>query len=85
MEANLVRLNEWYRLPYVPELVERKLTGAELERLSGADMSFHEREFERLLGELDDAGRRSHLPDLPSAAGALHELVVRVRMSMVWA
>jgi predicted nucleotidyltransferase len=30
VEANLLRLNERFRLPYVPELVERKLAGTKL-------------------------------------------------------
>jgi predicted nucleotidyltransferase len=81
VEANLVRLNEEFRLPYVPELIERKLSGAEQSTLEDADLAFLRGEFERLLRELAEAGAASPLPELPSAGAALHDLAVRVRLS----
>lgn len=44
IEANLVTLNETAKLPFLGELIERKIAGAEKERLSDADLSFHQRE-----------------------------------------
>jgi hypothetical protein len=79
LEANLVRLNDELRLPYLPDLVERKLGGAERGVLGDADLGFHQREFERLLAVLEEAGARSRLPELPSAGRALHALLIRIR------
>src|SRR6266550_2653733 len=52
IEANLVTLNEEFRLPYIGDLVARKLAGAEASAMDEADVGFHEREYEHLLGEL---------------------------------
>ena len=41
VEANLVRLNEEFRLPNVPELVSRKVTGTEKGRLDSAELGFY--------------------------------------------
>jgi uncharacterized protein len=80
VEANLVRLNEEFRLPYLPELIERKLRGAEHTTLDGHDLAFHTAEVQRLMDELRWAGDESTLPELPSTGPALHDLAVRVRM-----
>ena len=55
VEANLVRLNEQAKLPYIPELIERKQTGSEKERLTEVDCEFHQGEYERLRGELQQS------------------------------
>src|SRR5688572_20623820 len=44
IEANLVKLNETFRLPYLPDLITRKLSGPELSKLEDADIAFHESE-----------------------------------------
>ena len=80
VEANLVRLNETYRLPHVSELVARKLAGPEQSSLENADVAFHAGEYERLRGELDGAFRSSPLPEAPSAEAALEDLLIRVRL-----
>jgi predicted nucleotidyltransferase len=79
VEPNLVRLNEGFRLPYLPELIARKLAGPEQSSISGADLPFHQGEYDRLRRELDDASRASSLPEAPSARPALHDLLVRLR------
>lgn len=81
VEANLVRLNEGFGLPYVPELIERKVGTTEHAMLGGNDLAFHEREFERLMGELEEAGARSTLPEFPSAGPALNDFAIRVRVA----
>lgn len=43
VEANLVRLNEEFRLPQIPELVVRKLHGPEKGTLKDADVALHRR------------------------------------------
>src|SRR5437773_5527407 len=48
VEANLVTLNEEFRLPYIADLVARKLAGPEKSKLEHADIAFHESEYQRL-------------------------------------
>ena len=48
VEANLLRLNDQAKLPYIDELVERKVAGGERSKLADADLAFHQGEYERL-------------------------------------
>ncbi len=80
VEANLVTLNDEFRLPQIPDLVTRKLAGAEQSTLPDDDVSFHDAECQRLLGQLEEASTASHLPEIPSGGGALNDLLVRVRL-----
>ncbi|MBW4620170.1 MAG: nucleotidyltransferase domain-containing protein [Cyanosarcina radialis HA8281-LM2] len=80
VEANLVKLNEKFQLPYISDLVARKLAGAERSVLATADLTWHDREYTRLCQELETASQQSHLQEEPSVKAALHELVVRVRL-----
>jgi predicted nucleotidyltransferase len=80
VEANLLRLNETAKLPYIAELVERKLAGPEKGRLAQADLAFHQAEYERLRAELERAYQESRLPEVPKAAQALNDLLVRLRL-----
>jgi predicted nucleotidyltransferase len=81
VEANLVRLNEAFRLPYIDELVARKLAGPEKSKLAEADLSLHESEYERLRGVLQTSHDASDLLELPAerTRAALNDLLVRVR------
>jgi predicted nucleotidyltransferase len=81
VEANLLTLNEEHRLPYVPELVQRKLEGPEKGSLPEGDFSFHEREFRRLREELERARDSSSLPEAPNGRAGLHEMLVRLRLA----
>ncbi len=81
VEANLLRLNQTFRLPYVEELVARKLAGAERGTLPDADLDFHRAEFLRHRAELDAASAASPLPERPAARDALNDLLVRLRLS----
>jgi uncharacterized protein len=80
VEANLVRLNEATKLPYISELIERKLAGPEKRRLEQADLEFHEREYERLQSQLELAFDESRLPETGTGAPALNELLIRIRL-----
>ena len=80
IEANLLRLNEQAKLPYIDELVERKVAGGERSRLEDADLSFHQREYERLRADLERAFENSQLPEESSAQAAMHDLLVRLRL-----
>jgi len=80
VEANLLRLNERFALPYVPDLVARKLAGAEQSVLGEADLEFHRGEYQRLVRMLEQAHEESHLPQQPSTRRELESLLVRVRL-----
>ena len=82
IEANLVLLNETFKLPYLPELIDRKVTGSEKGTLDAADLSFHELEYERLRIELEKAFEATDLPEQPSGAAALNDLLVRLRLRL---
>ena len=79
VEANLVTLNERFGLAYIPELVERKISGPEKGTLDDADVDFHEREYERLYRLLEAAQDTSHLPETATCKPALNDLLLRVR------
>jgi predicted nucleotidyltransferase len=80
IEANLLTLNEQARLPYIDELVQRKLAGPEQSILMQSDLAFHAREYERLRWELQSAMDQSSLPEAPSAQSGLNDLLTRVRL-----
>lgn len=80
VEANLLALNETAKLPYVPELVARKVAGPEKGCLEQADLAFYEQEYQRLLAELERAYGESQLPEMPRESAALNDLLVRLRM-----
>jgi predicted nucleotidyltransferase len=79
VEANLIRLNEGFRLGGISELIARKVSGTEQSILPDADADAHRREYERLRSELEIASEQSHLPQAPSASAALSDLLVRLR------
>jgi predicted nucleotidyltransferase len=86
VQANLLTLNQEFQLPYIPDLVARKLAGPEKSKLEDADIAFHESEYQRLRAKLQAAHDASTLPELPSdeTRGALNELLVRVRLKPSW-
>ena len=86
LEANLVTLNQEFQLPYIAELVARKLAGPEKSKLDEADTAFHESEYQRLRVALQAAHDASPLPELPSdqTREALNDLLVRVRLKTSW-
>lgn len=81
VESNLLRLNETFKLSYIPELVARKTGGAEKELLTQADMNFHRGEYERLKVMLEEAHQNSRLPERPTAGEPLNDLLVRIRLN----
>jgi predicted nucleotidyltransferase len=80
IEANLFKLNEEFKLPYITELIERKLTGPEKSTLNDAHTEFHQREYERLRAALEEAHQSSSLPESPAGGAAINDLLVRLRM-----
>jgi uncharacterized protein len=83
IEANLLTLNEDFQLPFIGELVQRKLSGPEQSTLNDADIDFHTGEYERLRAELQAAHEACHLPELPtdSTRSALNDLLIRLRLN----
>lgn len=79
IEANLLTLNDDYRLPQVPDLVARKLAGPEQSTLDDHDVTFHEREYQCLRDMLQTAFDESTLPDMPTSRPRLNDLLLRLR------
>ncbi len=79
IEANLPRLNQQFRLPYIDDLIAQKTSTAEQTTLSDSHLSFHAGEYARLVRDLEDASRASHLPDASSVRPALSDFLVRWR------
>ena len=80
IEANLVRLNERFNLSYLPELIERKINGAEKGELPEANLDFYCGEYERLVSELEAEQQRSSLPETSDAKDDLNDLLIRLRL-----
>ena len=78
--ANLVTLNRRFKLDGLPDLIARKLAGPEHGVMDDADVAFHYTAFARLIGQLEDAGRASTLPETPTCRAALNDLLVRLRL-----
>ncbi len=80
VQSNLVILNETYKLPYIDDLIARKMSHAEKGILPDADMEFYEQEYKTLTTRLEDARDTSSLPQHPAGKEALSDLLVRIRM-----
>ena len=68
------------RLPYLDDLIARKLAGPEQQTLPEGDLDFHRREYERLVALLEQASAESALPEGPQSTAALNDLLVRLRL-----
>jgi len=82
IEANLVTLNQEFKLPFLPDLIARKLSGPEKSQLEDADIPFHESEYHRLRAELQSAHDATQLPELPDdqTRAALNDLLIKLRL-----
>jgi predicted nucleotidyltransferase len=80
IEANPLTLNEDFRLPYIGELVTRKIHDAEKSKLETPEVEFHQAEYERLETQLETVAAESKLPEEASCREALNDLLVRVRL-----
>jgi len=67
------------RLPWVDELIARKVAGGERGTLSGEDFALYEREYLHLRERLAGEAERSALPDAPTSEPALKDLLRRIR------
>lgn len=82
VEANLLTLNTAFRLPFIDELVQRKLSGPEQSTLDDADIAFHTGEYERLRAVLQEAHDASTIREAPDelTRRELNDLLVRLRV-----
>lgn len=79
--ASLPACNAELGLPYIGELIARKAAGGEHAVLTDADVASHRAEYLRLHALLVAEAERSHLPEAPTARAALHDLLLRIRLS----
>jgi predicted nucleotidyltransferase len=81
VEANLLKLNEEFRLPFIQELVELKMHSKEKQILDNAALDFHEAQYSQLTDRLVHAAQNSLLPDKPTGKQHLNDLLQRVRLN----
>jgi len=82
VESNILRLNEYFELPYIPELVEQKIAGYEKGELAaGRGLDFYTREYERLEATLAAEALASSLPRAPKGEAELNDLLLRLRLA----
>ena len=81
VEANLPRLNEVFRLPFIAELIACKVQ--ERAVLAEVDLTGHEAAIPHLRTRLEAAFRESRLPEAPLNRPALDDFLVRVRLGTI--
>lgn len=79
VEANLVKLNQEFSLPYLEALIERKAVGTEKSALDDDALDFHRRQFDRLVAQLERERDRSVLPAEPAAWDELNDFLINIR------
>jgi predicted nucleotidyltransferase len=80
LEANLSKLNDSYHLPFIPDLMARKIDGVEKQTLDPHEVQQFEQEFLALRERLVDAAAHTSLPEATTARPALNDLLVRLRL-----
>lgn len=81
IESNLPILNDEYRLPYIADLIQRKVSTKEKATIEDADLGLHEAEFTRLMARLEAESLASTLPEEASARGELNQRVISARLA----
>jgi len=79
VESDIRVLNETAHLPYVDELIERKLQGGERAVLTENHLSFYSSEIDKLRVDLERLAHDRRLPDEAPARSELEELLVGMR------
>ena len=80
VEASLTTLNQDFRLPYVPDLIARKIGGVENSILDSAQVEFYSAEYQRLLVQLEQTAADSRLPNESTGRDELNDLLIRLRL-----
>lgn len=84
VEANILALNEtMFRFAFIPELVERKISGQEKGRLPEGDAQNLLAEALKLESQLDAAAEISGLPEEVQNVAALNDFLLRVRKQAI--
>jgi len=81
VSANLAECNLEARLPWVDELIARKMAGGEQGTLQGEDIGLYRREYLRLRERLEAEAERSTLPEAPTAGEGIKDLLRRIRIA----
>ncbi len=79
IEANLVTLNEEFRLPYISDLIAQKTLCGERSKAAELDHSFHSSEYLRLCKLLESERDRTSVPETASAREALNDFLIALR------
>ena len=80
IEANLVTLNQEFKLSYIDELIAQKLSGPEKSTVEDTDITFYQQEYELLRSVLEASFQASQLPEAPTNRAALNDLLLRLRL-----
>jgi predicted nucleotidyltransferase len=80
VEANLRVLNDDFQLPFIPDLMARKIGGPEQQTLQPDEKAFFEEQFGEWERRLMEAGEKTDLPAENSAKPALNDLLIRLRL-----
>lgn len=80
IEANLLQLNDNFRLPGIDDLVSAKAEGGEHCTLANADLSLHRSQYTRLHEKPLKSHQESKLPETPTSREALNDLLIRLRL-----
>lgn len=83
VEANLIRLNDHFKLTWIEELIEQKISGSEKERLDASTLPFHQQQYVAMTNRLRQAYESTQLPEMPAGKAALHDLLLRIRLAEV--
>jgi hypothetical protein len=78
VEANLLHLNETFRLPFVSDLIAQKIE--ERATLDETEMPMYREAITQLQAQLETAFAETTLPDAPTNRDALNDFLVRVRL-----
>ena len=78
--VDLAALAPGHDLPYVADLIDAKREGEHAALAGVVDRERLSADVARLGSTLEEAAEQSRLPEHPTAADALHDLVVRVRL-----
>ncbi|HYG75945.1 MAG TPA: nucleotidyltransferase domain-containing protein [Planctomycetota bacterium] len=79
VEANILKLNENFKLPFIADLVARKMSGKEKGRLQPEEFSGFLDHARVLEAQLDPAAESSTLPESVQNFSALNEFLLRLR------
>ena len=83
IEANLVNLNNKFKIDFLPELIDIKINGKEKEILPDTDLKFYKTAYESLVDELEKAKEKTFLPETASGKEELNDLLIKIRRKTI--